>query len=401
MATEKVNLKLRKDYVDKEGYSSIQLCYQYKQKTLRVNTGVKCKPNNWNSRKQIATSLKPKDSDSILLKLKSDLTNLVTTYFITNKCYPTFQYINENFIQKSEPDEINTNDFFKLLKKYISDKKDLGQTDTAKIYNTLVKNLKGFASEKKIALTVNSFDETVLNDFVIYLVKQKYSNPSIDTKIRKLKAFINHLKKSKVVIENISEFRPQFKKYETSIHTITKEEFEIIKAKDFKNDKRLEYVRDLFLLGCATGLRYSDLIRLSINNFKNKNIEISINKTGEIVLIPLSQTSRFILEKYQTLKPLSNQKANVALKDMLSHFKEFENMVEIVRYSGAKRNIDKKERYKCFSFHCSRRSFITINLQAGTPQAIIQDITGHKSLAQFNKYVNKQQGRAEYINKVF
>ncbi len=107
------------------------------------------------------------------------------------------------------------------------------------------------------------------------------------------------------------------------------------------------------------------------------------------------------MEKYKTLKPLSNQKANDALKDMLGKFDEFKKTVEIVRYSGAKRNIDKKFRHDCFSFHCSRRSFVTMNLQAGTPQAIIQDITGHKSLTQFNKYVNKQQGRADYINKVF
>ncbi len=40
------------------------------------------------------------------------------------------------------------------------------------------------------------------------------------------------------------KFRPQFKKYEITIHTITKEEFDKIKAKDFTNDKRLDYPRD-------------------------------------------------------------------------------------------------------------------------------------------------------------
>jgi hypothetical protein len=54
---------------------------------------------------------------------------------------------------------------------------------------------------------------------------------------------------------------------------------------DLSNSKRLDNVRDLFLIGCYTGLRFSDFSVLSKKNITEDYIEIEAHKVRETVAI--------------------------------------------------------------------------------------------------------------------
>lgn len=62
-------------------------------------------------------------------------------------------------------------------------------------------------------------------------------------------------------------------------------------ALDFTNKPNLERIRDLFLIGCYTGLRYSDFSEIQPANIaKDGNqqyLNIRTQKTDERVVIPL------------------------------------------------------------------------------------------------------------------
>ena len=93
---------------------------------------------------------------------------------------------------------------------------------------------------------------------------------------------------------------------------LTVTEIESIYELDLSNNSRLDKVRDLFIIGCFTGLRFSDLIQLRQENIINDGnlARIRTQKTGEIVVIPLNKHVKQILTKYNGKIPdsISNQK---------------------------------------------------------------------------------------------
>jgi integrase len=64
----------------------------------------------------------------------------------------------------------------------------------------------------------------------------------------------------------------------------------------------LERVKDLFLIGCFTGLRFSDFIRIEPENITEeggaKYIEMLTKETSQRVVIPLKPIVTEILTKY-------------------------------------------------------------------------------------------------------
>ena len=73
---------------------------------------------------------------------------------------------------------------------------------------------------------------------------------------------------------------------------LTIPELEAIEALDLKNKPGLDKARDLFLVGCNTGLRYSDFSDLKKEFFKEiEGVEclvINTQKTGQLVVIPIN-----------------------------------------------------------------------------------------------------------------
>src|SRR5690606_27162726 len=85
---------------------------------------------------------------------------------------------------------------------------------------------------------------------------------------------------------------------------------------------RLDRVRDLFLIGCFTGLRFSDFTQINEENinFEKSMLLIRTQKTSERVAIPLHKTVKSILSKYKNKLPksFSNQVMNNYIKEVAS-----------------------------------------------------------------------------------
>ena len=81
-------------------------------------------------------------------------------------------------------------------------------------------------------------------------------------------------------------------------------------AFDLNENKRLERVRDVFILGCLTGMRYSDYKRIKRENIINDVIRMrEVKDKSKTLEIPLSSWAKEILEKYNYYLPvISEQK---------------------------------------------------------------------------------------------
>ena len=157
---------------------------------------------------------------------------------------------------------------------------------------------------------------------------------------------------------------------------------------DLSFDKRLDQVRDWFLIGAYTGLRFSDLSRLAKDNVFDNTIEITTQKTSKKVIVPLSPIVREILQKYdyQLPKLISNQKFNGYIKEVAKKA-EINEEILIEETKGYLKSSFTDEKYNLVSVHTARRSFATNAYVAGVPVIQIMMMTGYKAEKSFLLYI--------------
>ena len=161
---------------------------------------------------------------------------------------------------------------------------------------------------------------------------------------------------------------------------------------DLKENSKLERVRDTFIVGCFTGLRFSDFTKLQPQHFKKigdvEVLEIVTQKTNQKVTIPIHPKVQSILKKYDGImpRPISNQKMNEYLKD-LGELVKINDDIVISRTKGGQRTEEVFKKYDLISSHTARRSFATNSFKAGVPSISIMKITGHTTEKSFLQYI--------------
>jgi integrase len=200
------------------------------------------------------------------------------------------------------------------------------------------------------------------------------------------------------------ETHPQLKKIESTkakneyIIYLTSLELEKIEKADIKNEA-LQNARKWLLLGCNIGQRGGDLLNLNENNFVIRNgyevIELTQQKTGKNITIPVLQTTKKILETGLPYK-ISIQKLNDHIKDVCE-IAEIEEMTEggiIEVITKGKGNKQKRKvigiypKHKLITSHVCRRSFASNNYGI-LPTPLIMQITAHSTEKMMLNYIGK------------
>jgi len=158
----------------------------------------------------------------------------------------------------------------------------------------------------------------------------------------------------------------------------------------------LEKVRDLFVLSCNLGQRYSDMVRISPENFKNGIFSIVQQKTGNKCHVPIntmsidSRITFAILGKYNYHAPYTGDinNYNTYLHELLYQIGEdFMDEVHIDNKINGIITRETKSRFQLISSHSARRSFATINTLRNIPRNKILRATGHSSEKAFSRYI--------------
>jgi len=283
----------------------------------------------------------------------------------------------------------------------ISKGRRIDRNSVVNTYKQTKQILTDYSLAKNVKLDFEDITLDFYYDFVNYMEEvKKFSVNNIGKHIKTLKSILNEATEREFN-SNIAFKSKRFKTLTEEVDSIYLDEKELqeLYNLDLSNNPKLDRVRDLFLIGCWTGLRFSDFTKLNINNIKNDFIEIETQKTGEKVVIPIHPIVKEILKKHDNKpgnlpRPLSNVKMNEYLKD-LGKF-ETENKKKIkslhkdipVTYTkeGIKRTV-KRKKYKLITTHTARRSFATNLYLEGFPSISIMKITGHKTEKAFLKYI--------------
>lgn len=135
----------------------------------------------------------------------------------------------------------------------------------------------------------------------------------------------------------------------------------------------------LFLIGCFSGMRYSDFKSIKCNTIYIESevyYRITTEKTKTSVTIPGNESLNHLLTI--DAHEISNQKMNKYLKESAQTI-GIDTPIHI--------NDDTIPKYDLIQTHTARRTFATNAYIQGIPINFIMSITGHKTEKEFRKYI--------------
>jgi integrase len=204
--------------------------------------------------------------------------------------------------------------------------------------------------------------------------------------------------------QEISSQMRDFKGYSLKVEKIilSFEELEILRLTKFEN-RTLESAKDWLIIGCFTGQRVSDLLRMTqkmIHSTKGFDlIQITQQKTGKTVQIPIHPIVRETLNKRNGRFPETLGNTPDSVSAMFN--RSIKEVCRLVGFNsiekGTSYDFDKKqnvegeyEKWRLVTSHICRRSFAT-NFYADQkyPTPILMNITAHSTEKQFLEYIGK------------
>ena len=208
-----------------------------------------------------------------------------------------------------------------------------------------------------------------------------------------LKVVLREANEDGITDNNIYTHR-RFKSISVKSDTIylTTEEIRELQKLELAATPRFERVRDMFIVGCYTVLRFSDFSRIQPQHIENGMIEITQQKTGGKVFIPMVKDVLAIMEKYKNALPkISNQKFNEYLHEVCKKCEILTKEVSTTGYKDGKKATFIQPKYELVCSHTARRSFATNEYKAGDLEiSEIMAITGHTTEKSFYKYIREK-----------
>ncbi|KGO90878.1 tyrosine-type recombinase/integrase [Flavobacterium subsaxonicum] len=258
--------------------------------------------------------------------------------------------------------------------------------------------------------------------FTGFLYKKGCYDNYVGNNIKTIRVFFNYLKNDKDFATG--DFQRMFyvRKEEIDIFVLSPDQLKfLIHNKEFEQSliPSLRRIKDVFVFGCTTGLRFSDIFLLTNKNIEHNNgdwyLKLKSQKTKVFSYIKLPG---YAVEIYKKHKP-DNSKTpifgtislfnfNKSLKQIGEHA-GFTTIVEVSREKqGKTKKITKTAKSQnrfCdkMSSHMMRRTAITTLLILGMPEHLVRKISGHSTASSsFNRYVHYAQAYMDTeIEKVY
>lgn len=271
---------------------------------------------------------------------------------------------------------------------------------------TAVNHFKNFAGKRKIQFT--DIDRNFIDTFRKHLIAEGHLNNTVSKNLRVFRTFLNWCTQEGYYTGG--DIKIDIKENPIDVIFLTYDEVQHLYNLEIQNPA-LARVRDVFVFGCFTGMRYSDMAKLRHTDVQANQIKFYITKGGHTVsqTVPLVTQSKEILDRYKgwptekALPVISNQKMNDALKEV-AQLAGFDDLVTIAEKQGNGQIIETSyKKYELITCHTSRKSFITVSMMLGMPESVVKSITGHsknsKAFARYYDIIDSHK-HAE-MNKVF
>ncbi len=366
-------------------YIEIIAFYEYKKrKTRRIPTDVYVKPIFWES-KEDDGRVSIKDPDHIL---KNTKINRVFGKYMVQLEEREMGTWSENFDKKNlvSIDDMfpqKTKSLTDFIDDYIAYRKSVNTPrGTLKEFTTCKNRIIKYEKHINKNLKFGDINLKFSDDFYSFLLSENYSEGTIHKTYSILITILYHYyeRRDEYNINLSDKFRSkQFKRGKPSENDpkpLSKIELKTLIDHTFDSSD-LNRLKERFLFQVSTGIRYSDMFSITVDNIKDECIVYQPQKTrhkrDNWVIVPLNPLSSSILDAYgydMNILKLSNQKYNQGLKKM------FNKLIE-----------DYPQIYKTtYTSHNGRDTFITNALESGIDVPTILRMVGQSSYRVMKRY---------------
>ncbi|MBB3836708.1 integrase [Runella defluvii] len=260
-----------------------------------------------------------------------------------------------------------------------------------KNYKKTLNHLRAFQKKTRYQVDFDKIDLHFYQKLIKYLNDEGKATNTKGGIVKYVKVFMRQAMKDKMHTNTAFQDEDFVKPVEESENIyLTLDEIQRIYNLDLSARAGLDRVRDVFIIGCHTGLRFSDLNQLQPENFINdgKFVRVTTQKTDHPVYVPLKPEVRAILAKYDGIPPrvLTNQRMNQYLKE-IAELAGLNEKVTITQTKGGLKVTKTRQKWELVTTHTARRSFATNAYKEGVPTIDIMRLTGHRTETSFMKYI--------------
>jgi len=402
----KVNFYLRNKSVKKR--TMINLIFIYENQKIKIPTGISVYPKYWNGKIQRVREL-------IEFPEHSEINDRIETYrMIMTEVYKEFwnagiipdeETLKKNFIAaKDNPIKIiKPNSFWEYFEEFIVYKKnqlgDIRDYDNSlrkhlkKIENILGKPITFLMLKEKNGGFIDQMDHYLTYEAINAKGEKGLSANTVGKQFKNLKVFLNwYFDKDMSTAFSLKHMVTKTEEVDNIYLTESDlEKIESISLEDIQGS----FIRYLFIVGCETGLRFSDFTRIKKENIKNGNLYFRPKKTeGRVlnnqVVIPISsrlkKTLGILFASQHEDRCCELTEFNKTIRKICEKAKIDEDVLILKKIAGkTTEHIYKK--YELVSSHTCRRTFCTLKYLAGMPAQAIMKFSGHKTERAFMKYL--------------
>jgi|DewCreStandDraft_4_1066084.scaffolds.fasta_scaffold00054_187 integrase len=249
---------------------------------MLLSTGITINPKLWSKERN-----RVKASATNASLINSELDKIETSNrdiynkAIINGIDVSPQYLKEKYYEltNANEDKIKVKkELFDYLNEFIEIRKnDINYSpDIINKYRTTYNHLRNF----KPNLTFDGLDEDFEREFTNHFVRENITDNLIGSIIKTLKTFCRWCFNNGNM-KNTAFMKYKVHKRDSDTVALTFEEVQRIENADFSKNNKLNNVRNILLIQCYTGLRFSDLISLKQENFdmEDKVIKLQVHKT--------------------------------------------------------------------------------------------------------------------------
>jgi integrase len=398
----------------KQKVSSIRAKISVNGVSIFIYTGKSVETCHWDKKKCFVKSYVGKTTTTLLIQrlkeLEIDILGLLDRYKNGKPklSFNDFQSRLQALVDRSEKNQsksgksvIATKESFDgFIDQFVQDcelgvrlspKRQKLKSSSISSYKTTQGYLKKFQDQFKTELVLKNFSQIDIDKFSDYLIIDEGFSMNTHAKcMMDLLQIIKYaIKQKKIPASKMMELEFDTRREETDSIYLTEDEIlQLLEISEF-DDPIHEKVRDVFVMGCFTGMRFSDYSTIDTSAIRNNRLEFVQKKTGGKVTIPIHPVVNTILKKYDNSLPLvpKNNEFNRIIKIVGKKLHSLH--VPFTKQITYKRELTEVVlmKYSFLQTHTARRSFCSNEYLKGTDPLIIMSISGHKSHKSFMRYI--------------
>ena len=408
---------LSEKFIRKDGTCPIYIQYNYNQKSRPLlSTKIHIPPAFWDKkssriRQTIPSKFGSADELNYQLKKIFRIAEDIVVFsqnnqvlnpdiFVKSTFQPDFDVLSlQNIKRKIEnKDAFPDTNLYVQIDDYIQSKTKKVCKDMPRIYRNMKEHLLEFEAYRGEAITFETLNLTFYEEFVDFLMyeyvqrrrKIKIVGLKVNTVGKTIKQFRTFLRNRirKGIIPPLDMDGWKILEEEVDAVYLNWDEIKKIFQVDLTRYPHLVDYRDDFVLGCMTGLRFSDFSKLMKDDLRGDMLYKKQQKSDHWVVIPLRPEAKKILDdRFNNNTP---SPTNAEFNRHIKRIAELAGISENIKHSHKKGNkdiVEVKPKYAWITSHTCRRSFCTNEFLAGTPVELIMKISGHKSVKDFYNYI--------------